>query len=315
MVAAVDGIRFVVPVGSIHARPNPKYFGRRRGSTLLNLVNDQAGGVAGRVVSGTPRDSLHVIDLIYSQDGGKRPKVIISDTGSYSDIVFGLLRLLGFDYRPQLADLPDTKLWRINAAEDYGPLDATARGRIDLARVLRHWPDILRLVASIHIGTVSAYDAMRMLQAGGNPTQLGEALAHLGRIFKTLHVLTYVDLPPYRREIKGMRNLQEGRHDLGRHVFHGRKGELYRAYHEGMEDQLGALGLVLNCITLWNTVYLDTAIKQLRAAGCPVLDADVARLSPYPRKHINVHGHYSFQLPDLGGDRRALRDPDTGDDE
>ena len=66
-----------------------------------------------------------------------------------------------------------------------------------------------------------------------------------------------------------MRNLQEGRHDLGRHVFHGRKGELYRAYHEGMEDQLGALGLVLNCITLWNTVYLDIALKQLRAAGYP----------------------------------------------
>lgn len=82
-----------------------------------------------------------------------------------------------------------------------------------------------------------------------------------------------------------------------------------------MEDQLGALGLVLNCITLWNTVYLDTAIKQLRATGYPVLAADVARLSPYPREHINVHGHYSFQLPELGGDRRALRDPDAGDDE
>jgi TnpA family transposase len=54
--------------------------------------------------------------------------------------------------------------------------------------VRRHWPDILRLVASIHTGTISAYDAMRMLQAGGNPTQPGEALAHLGRVFKTLHV-------------------------------------------------------------------------------------------------------------------------------
>ena len=47
---------------------------------------------------------------------------------------------------------------------------------------------ILRLAASIHTRTISAYDAMRMLQAGGNPTQLGEALAHLGRVFKTLHV-------------------------------------------------------------------------------------------------------------------------------
>ena len=71
-----------MPVRSIDAHPNPRYFGRRRGVTLLNLVNDQAVGLAGQVVSGTPRDSLHVIDLIYRQDGGRRPEVIISDTGS-----------------------------------------------------------------------------------------------------------------------------------------------------------------------------------------------------------------------------------------
>ena len=33
----VDGVRFVVPVRSIDARPNPRYFGRRRGVTLLNV--------------------------------------------------------------------------------------------------------------------------------------------------------------------------------------------------------------------------------------------------------------------------------------
>lgn len=56
LIAAVDGIRFVVPVRSVDARPNPKYFDRRRGSTWLNLVNDQAVGLAGMMMSGTPRD-------------------------------------------------------------------------------------------------------------------------------------------------------------------------------------------------------------------------------------------------------------------
>jgi Tn3 transposase DDE domain len=78
LVAGIDGMRFVVPVRSIHARPNPKYFGRRRGATWLNMLNDQAVGLAGRVLSGTPRDSLHMIDLIYSQDAGQRPDVIIT---------------------------------------------------------------------------------------------------------------------------------------------------------------------------------------------------------------------------------------------
>jgi len=309
LVAAVDGMRFVVPVRSVDARPNPRYFGRRRGATWLNMISDQGVGLAGRVLSGTPRDSLHLIDLIYSQDGGARPEVIVTDTGSYSDIVFGLLRLLGFDYQPQLADLPDQKLWRADPAADYGPLNAAPRGRIDLAKIAAHWPDMLRVAASIHTDAIAAHDALRVLAPGGTLTQLGEALAHFGRIFKTRHVLTFVDDEAYRRGIKAMRNLNEGRHDLGRHVFHGHTGELRHGYRDGMEDQLGALGLVLNCITLWNTVYLDHAIAQLRKDGYPVLEADLARLSPYMRKHINVHGHYSFATR-AGSALRALRDPD-----
>jgi len=152
---------------------------------------------------------------------------------------------------------------------------------------------------------ISAHDVLRMLRHGGHPTQLGEALAYYGRIFKTLHVRSYVDEAPYRAQITGIRNLQEGRHDLARYVFHGRRG-----YHESMEDQLGALGLALNCITLWNTVYLDHALTRLRTEGYPVRDEDVLRLSPYMRRHLNVHGHYSFQLPDLAGARRPLRDLD-----
>ncbi len=71
-----------------------------------------------------------------------------------------------------------------------------------------------------------------------------------------------------------------------------------------------ALGLVLNCVTLWNTFYMDAALAQLRAQGYPVRDQDVVGLSPFARKHINVEGHYSFVLPDLPGGRRPLRDPD-----
>ncbi|PZS27965.1 MAG: Tn3 family transposase [Pseudonocardiales bacterium] len=310
LVAAVDGMRFVVPVRSVDARPNPRYFGRRRGATWLNMISDQGVGLAGRVLSGTPRDSLHLIDLIYSQDGGTRPEVIITDTGSYSDIVFGLLRLLGFDYQPQLADLPDQKLWRTDPTADYGALNPAARGRIDLAKIAAHWPDMLRLAASIHTGTVTAHDALRVLAPGGTLTQLGQALAHFGRIFKTRHVLTFVDDETYRRGIKAMRNLSEGRHDLARHVFHGHTGELRHGYRDGMEDQLGALGLVLNCITLWNTIYLDHAITQLRADGHPINEADLARISPYMRKHINVHGHYSFTTR-TGKTLRPLREVAT----
>nr|WP_234003938.1 Tn3 family transposase [Nocardiopsis sp. SBT366] len=309
-VASVDGMRFVVPVNTIHARPNRRYFGRRRGSTWLNMVNDQAAGLASRVVAGTPRDTLHLLDVLYNQDGGLAPDIIVTDEGSYSDLIFGLVHLLGRQYRPQLADVPDHRLWRIDRTADYGPLDTAARGRIDTDRIARHWDDILRVVASIHTGAVRAYDVIRMLSRDGNPTPLGQAIAHFGRLFKSLHVLTYLDDETYRRSIKSQTTLQESRHALGRHVFHGKRGELRQRYIEGMEDQLGALGLVLNCVTLWNTVYMDAALDQLRGQGYTVREEDVAHLSAFARTHINVHGHYSFLLPDMPGGRRDLRDPD-----
>ena len=316
LVAAIDGMRFVVPVPSIYARPNRKYFGPKRGVTWLNMINDQAAGLGGKVVAGTVRDSLHMVDVLFNQDGGQRPDIVVSDTGSYSDLVFGLVSLLGVQYRPALADLPDQKGWRISKTADYGPLNTFARGQIDLAKVRAHWHDILRVVISIYTGEVRAYDVVRMLQRDGHPTALGEAIASYGRIPKTLHICTLATEEPYRRDIKAMRNLQEGRHALAAKIFHGKKGELYQRYHEGMEDQLGALGLILNCVVLWNTRYMNAALDALRSHGYPVLDEDVARLSPFVREHLNVVGKYSFLLPDLGeGGIRQLRDPDAVSDD
>src|SRR3954449_8765889 len=85
------------------------------------------------------------------------------DQGSYSDLIFGIVALLGFDYRPVLADVPDTKLWPIDATADHGYLDRTARGRSDLCKIAWHWPDILRVIASIHAREISAHDAVRVL--------------------------------------------------------------------------------------------------------------------------------------------------------
>jgi hypothetical protein len=55
-VASADGLRFVVPVRTIHAGPNPKYFGYELGVTYYNLVSDQYTGLSGIVVPGTLRD-------------------------------------------------------------------------------------------------------------------------------------------------------------------------------------------------------------------------------------------------------------------
>ena len=133
---------------------------------------------------------------------------------------------------------------------------------------------------------------------------MAQAVAGFGRIEKTLHTLTYIDDEAKRRATLTQLNRGEGRHSVARAVFHGKRGELRQHYREGQEDQLGALGLVLNMIVLWNTIYMEAALNQLRQSGYPVRDEDVARLSPLQHEHINMLGRYSFFSTGGGGQGR-----------
>jgi hypothetical protein len=100
-------------------------------------ANDQAAGLAAKVVQGTIRDSLHMIDVWFSQDAG-----------SHSDLVFGLVSPARRGvYRSALADIPDQKGWRVSPSADYGPLSTFAHGRVDLGRIHANWSDILRVVS------------------------------------------------------------------------------------------------------------------------------------------------------------------------
>src|SRR5215212_6027594 len=130
-------------------------------------------------------------------------------------------------------------------------------------------------------------------------------------------MLAYIDDESYRRRILSQLNRGEGRHQLARVVFHGKRGELRQRYREGQEDQLGALGLVVNVIVLWNTLYMDAALDRLRAEGHDLRDEDVARLSPLGFEHINMLGRYAFTLPEpvARGELRPLRDPRTAADD
>jgi TnpA family transposase len=97
---------------------------------------------------------------------------------------------------------------------------------------------------------------------------------------KLFHSLTFIDDESKRRRTLTQLNRGEDRHKLARMVFHGRRGELRQRYREGQEDQLGALGPVVNIIILWNTLYINAALDQLQADGYPIKLEDVARLSP-----------------------------------
>jgi TnpA family transposase len=317
-VASADGLRFVVPVRTINAGPNRKYFNADRGVTYYNFTSNQFTGFHAIVIPGTLRDSMFILDGLLEHQTQLQPVEVMADTAGASDIVFGLFWLLGYQFSPRLADLGEAAFWRLDPTADYGVLNSIARSRVNTKLIARNWDDLLRVAGSLHQGTVSASELMRSLLRSKRPSTLARALGALGRIPKTLYMLAYIDDEHYRRRILTQLNRGESRHSVARAVFHGQRGELRQRYREGQEDQLGALGLVVNAIVLWNTIYMEAALQQLRDEGVEVRDEDSARLSPLVHRHINFQGRYSFALTEsvARGDLRPLRNPyDISEDE
>ncbi|MEO5679695.1 MAG: Tn3 family transposase [Acidimicrobiales bacterium] len=138
---------------------------------------------------------------------------------------------------------------------------------------------------------------MQALQRGGRPTTLARALAEVGRISRTIAILDYVTNPAQRRRMLVQLNRQETRHQLARDVFQSRRGHVYQAYRPGQEQQLGALGLVTNVLTLWNSDYMDHAVEHLRSEGITIADQDLEHLSLLQHQQVNLHGRYAFSPP------------------
>ncbi|MDQ0717872.1 TnpA family transposase [Streptomyces luteogriseus] len=153
------------------------------------------------------RATLHILDALLNLDAGVKPEMVATDNASYSDMMFELFTMLGYNFSPRFKDLGDQRFWRAEmpGAEtgEYGPLEDLARSKVNLTKVTTHWPDMLRVAGSLVTGQVRAYDLLRMFGREGRPTPLGQAFAEYGRIAKTLHLLRAVDPvdDTYRRQM------------------------------------------------------------------------------------------------------------------
>jgi len=308
-VASADGLRFRVPVETLNADYSWKYFGEGKGVTYFTFMSDQFSEFYGVVIPGAVREALYILDGLLEQQTMFKPVEIMSDTAGYTDIVFGLFWMLGYQFSPRLRDIGKTRFWRTNKKARYGPLNKVARHHVNTKRIVENWDDLLRVAGSLKLGKLSASDMMGTLQAGKSSSALAKAIAEVGRIAKTVYLLNYIDDASYRRRILIQLNHGEQRHRLARAVFYGRKGELRQKYQEGQEDQLGALGLVVNMIVLWNTLYMNKTVEYLKTTNMEVRDEDLRRITPLGFKHIRFLGRYDFTLrarPEAGG-LRPLR--------
>jgi TnpA family transposase len=153
---------------------------------------------------------------------------------AHSDVVCGLFRLLGYRFRPRLADVGSTRCWRLDARQaDYGLLNPISAHHLSLQKITPHWDDMLRMAGSLKLGRASAAGILRTLRVGERPT--GLAAGHR-RVRTYRQDVAHSDLYRRRSEPWGtltQLNRDERHHGVARAVFHGKRGELRQHYREG----------------------------------------------------------------------------------
>lgn len=80
---------------------------------------------------------------------------------------------------------------------------------------------------------------------------------------------------------------------------------------EQLHNQVGCLNLVTNAVVVWNTVYIEQVVQQLKQEGQFPGDEVLKQIWPTRHAHINIYGRHHFNQDQIGKPMqlRELRSP------
>lgn len=146
------------------ARLNAHY-SQRSGFKVYSHLSDRYAPFFTKLIAATASEALHVLDALLSHQSDVVTQRHHTDGGGDSEHVFALCALLGFQFAPRIPDLKHRRLYSFAKPSAYPTLEPMIAGRLNIALIRAHWSEILRVVASIRTGTVTASLIMRQLAA------------------------------------------------------------------------------------------------------------------------------------------------------
>jgi TnpA family transposase len=294
------------------SQPNARY-GRDRGVVFYTHVSDQYAPFYSKVINTTVRDATYVLDGLLYHEFDLDLREHHSDTEGFTDQVFGATHLLGYRFAPRIRNMKRTKIFTMRKPSRYPNLATLIGGTVKVRDIRDNWGEVLRLMASISTGTVTASLILKKLANYPRQNGLAKALREIGKVERSLFGLAWYQDLELRRRVNAGLNKGEARNALARAVFFNRLGELRDRSYEDQQGRASGLALLTAAIALWNAAYLERAVAALRARGEEVPDEYLAHLSPLKWEHITLTGVYRWDLDGhvaVGADGfRPLRPP------
>jgi TnpA family transposase len=281
-----------------NARVDPRL--RKRAIGIYTHVRDQYGIFYDQPVVLNERQAAAAVHGVEDHNAqgeeAMRLSLLAVDTHGYTNVAMAVAKLLGFDLCPRLKDLAERRLYLPRGVEVPQSLERVACGRVKLLAVHEGWDELLRLIASIRLGRVSAKEALDRLGSAARGQALHAAAEHLGRMLRTLFLCDYLSNVAFRREIHALLNRGEAVHLLQRAVYSGRVSAARGRRHDEMRTISGSHALLTNIVIAWNTMKMQAVVDRWRRDKHPIDDEWIRHMGPIHFENINFRGRMSFAV-------------------
>ena len=135
-------------------------------------------------------EAVSILDGLLKNRSALQPTTLHADTHGQAEPVFGLAALLGIDLLPRLRTWQDVTFYRVDAQTTYQHSDALFTQVVDWDLMARHWQDLMPGVPSIPAGHVVPSLRLRKLGVYSRHSALYKAFCELGRVERTIVLLT-----------------------------------------------------------------------------------------------------------------------------
>lgn len=227
---------------------------------------------------------------------GIRLSLLAVDTHGYTNVAMAVAKLLGFDLCVRLQNLAERKLYLPRSLERPENLEQLAIGEVSERAITKGWDELLRLIASIRSGHLSAKEALEKLGSAAKGDPLHRAADELGKLLRTIFLCDYFTNDEFRREIHTLLNRGESVHQLQRAIYHGRILPERGRRRDEMRAISGSHALLTNVVVAWNTMRMQGVVDRWRKEQHPIEDAWLRRMGPVHFGHINFRGTIAFRI-------------------
>ena len=272
---------------------NAKY-GNEPGLKAYTHVSDQFAPFATQTIPATVHEAPYILDGLLMNEAGRRVREHYADTGGFTDHVFAVTALLGYQFIPRIRDLPSKRLHVFDPDAVPNELRALIGSKVRNSLIASNWPDVLRSAATMMAGAIAPSQLLRKFASYPRQHDLAAALREIGRVERTLFIIDWVLDPDMRRRAHIGLNKGESHHALKNALRIGRQGEIRDRSTEGQYYRMAGLNLLAAIVIYWNTVRLGEAVRQRKRAGLPVEPELLAHISPLGWGHILLTGEYRW---------------------